>query len=168
MQGSGADKIRPQFQGCPANNPVTIPICNHGYHTNRSTPHNFRNFFPVLDQRHVQIYFSTGTKLKDSSIPRHYAMSIDNCYWPFKKSVPSSSRSVSMALDHKTKKLHFSKTAVKTSNLTGTKYNPHTYTHWTILNIYLQHMMLQEGESHLQAGTDLQEHILHHCFEHIL
>jgi hypothetical protein len=175
MQGFEADKIRPQFLGCQAYNPVTIPICYHGSYTKSSIPHNLHSdsnlqkqtseiFFPFLGQRHIEIYFSTGTKLKDSSIPRHCAMSTDNCYWPFKKSVPSSSRSVSMALDHR--KLYTSAKLLWKPQIWQAQNTIHTHT--APNNIHLWHMMLQAGASPLQAETDVQEHLPPRCFGHVL
>jgi hypothetical protein len=32
---------RTQFLRCPAYNPVTTPVCYHGFYTKRSIPHNF-------------------------------------------------------------------------------------------------------------------------------
>jgi len=57
-------------------------------------------------------------------------MSGDNAYWPFKK-ISAFIFKVSQHGFRSQKNLHFSKTAVKTSNLTGKKYNPHTHTHCT-------------------------------------
>lgn len=60
-----------------------------------------QKFFPSSWPKTPTDLLFNRTKLKDSSVPRHYTMSTDKCYWPFKKPVASSSRSVSMALHHR-------------------------------------------------------------------
>ena len=169
-------KSEHQFPGCPAYNPITIPICFMASIQKEAyliisilTPIHrsiLQKFFPSPRPKHIQIYFSTGTKLKDSSIPRRYAMSTNNCYRPLKKSVPSSSRSFSMALDHR--QLYTSAKLLWKPQIWQGQNTIQTHTHSAPNNIHLQHMMLQAGASPLQAGTDLQQQVLHHCFGHVL
>jgi hypothetical protein len=55
-------------------------------------------------------------------------MSSYNCYWPLKK-ISAFIFKVSQHGFRPQKTLQCSKTAVKTSKLTGAKHNPHTHTH---------------------------------------
>jgi len=69
MQGFGANKIRPQFLGCPAYNTVTIPICYHGFHTKKTyliisilTPNHrstLQKLFPSSRSKtHTDLFFN--------------------------------------------------------------------------------------------------------------
>jgi hypothetical protein len=92
-------------------------------------------FFLALGQRHIQIYFSTGTNLKDSNIQGHYASQLITVIDLLK--ISAFIFKVSPLCIRSQKTLHFSVTAVKTSNVRGTHASTHAPTHTHCTKQYL-------------------------------